>query len=155
MSYVDKDEYHAIADYLGTVFAATKAGMATAHTTNELITQYALQTVSDITPVATTDAPDGSVASDLGKKYADFGVSMNSTNRETLAASYFTGILSLLNKHILNRSGTSERTIAAWYEEAYTFDGGITDYYFSDDFIDLSAKINVDILTYSQGNPTP
>lgn len=152
MSYIDEDEYKVIADYLGTAYAAVRDGMETSHTTNQLITDYVVQTVDDTSPVATAAAPTGSVASDLGKKYSDFGVSMSSTARLTLAASYFTGVLSALNNHILKRSGTSRRSIVDWYTDVYDFN---VDYYFSDDFIELSSKINVNILTYLQGNETP
>jgi len=171
MSYITPDTYYDIAEKLASAYARMRDSFNDGVNAD---TAYKYASEAHILVVEATDDntdgldhgatrdPIGSISYDLGKKVYDFGTGFTETQAQTLAAAYFTNILTSLNTHVLNRTplpdGVTRFTGIGHYYTTYANTDGVDEMslftngtpgdgssYFSPDFAELSTKINVTI----------
>jgi hypothetical protein len=162
MSYITPYKYRNIAESIATAYAAVRSSLSTTANTqaSSIVTSvldYPDDNVDGLSHSTTID-PIGSISNDLGTTVFQFGPKFNSTNAIGLAAAFFTPILQSINSHVLRRTGASATNMVT-YMTTYALTSGSAEmslfsangstvnssYYFSQDFTELCAQINITI----------
>lgn len=161
MSFILPATYKQIADNLGQAYALVRDAIndETAGTNSYNLMQTSLDLVVDEDDsevlVSQAQDPAGSIANDLGTTWfraANSDFSADTAKRT--AANLFAASLRRLNTHSINRTGV--QNIGSYFS-TYAYISGNSDYslftntapnnssYFSEDFAELSAQLNITI----------
>jgi hypothetical protein len=181
MSYITPKVYHQQAEAIAVEYARLRDSFSGTLNTSCLdITKTIVSAADDdsdtssVISHSSTRDPVGSIATDLGNTFMNFGVQFSSTASKTLAASYFSSSLRALNAHVIKRVAlptgvTAIRTISQYYEEyetdpavapvnddmsLFTYPSGKafvdtsteSSYYFSDNFVELCNQMGITYL---------
>ena len=145
----------------------------------EEVSKVIVEVQDDFSNSETID-PIGSIANDLGSYAYRLAMKFDETNAKSYAATQFSSIVQQINSHVMNRTSdlpygySTVTSIANYYALFKSDDEGVldidmqlftdgsgdysTDYYFSQDFIELSQKIGLTLtnsntkLTYVDGD---
>ena len=156
MSYVTPRKYRETVEAIASDYASLKAEYTSLYTTTSALTKTIVELTDDNSDGLSHDVsvdPPGSIASDLGKTYSDYGQKFIIAQAKKLAANQFRDVVTKLNTHVINRTSSSVSKIGDYYDtyaiggsyemSLFSADGVTpeTSYYFSSDFVELATEL--------------